>query len=59
MELGRFITVFTRNRYWSLSQMNSDLVATVFVSEIQINIPSLRLGLPSGVFLQVFRPKYF
>jgi hypothetical protein len=42
-----------------LIQMNSDLVVTPYVSGIHLNILFLCLCLPNGVFLQVFRPKFW
>jgi hypothetical protein len=56
--IRRFITVFTRARHWSLSCVSCIKSASshsVSPTSILILSSHLRLGLPSGIFLQIFR----
>jgi len=58
----KFITVFTTARQWSLSRarwIQSTLFHTISLRSILMLSSHLRIGLPSGLFLQCFQPKYF
>jgi hypothetical protein len=58
----RFITVLTTARQWSLSWarcIHCTPSHPIFLRSIPILSSHLRLGLPSGLSLQVFQPKYW
>jgi hypothetical protein len=61
MQTRKFSVVFTRARHWSLSwirRIQSTPSHPISLRSILISSSHLRLIIPSGLFLQVFQPKY-